>query len=402
MASEAHVLPCSHRRSPSRIGVKRGTRRGIRGTLLPMRRLALAVAAAALACRNDTSPAFSTGPGVTSVTTPDTSTSASSTSSAGSSSTSTSGGAEDSAAATTAGVSTFDMDPAPDLGDPQPEGCKGKIDFVFVISALLTMDEEQDQLVASFPGFISTLETKFASFDKHVISVNTDEKWRGMGCEHPELCGNLGNCGPYAMDYVCGSYADTVFKCDRTRGAGLLYNAGAYATNHPCELYGGNRYIIEGETDPDAFACIAQVGTFGDDGPLTDTLVATVSDDLNEPGRCNAGFLRDDALLVVVFITDNEDESSVLSAKKVHDAVVAAKGGDESAVVALAIIAQPLVGDPVPGCVYDDGLWPIHLREVIKTFEYHHEGNICADSYDGFFSEAADLVLEACNAFIPQ
>ncbi|MCY0993101.1 hypothetical protein OV203_38530 [Nannocystis sp. ILAH1] len=105
-----------------------------------MRRLALAVAAAALACGTDNSPAFSTGPGVTSVTTVDTSTSISSTSFPGSSSsTSTSGGAEDSAAASTAGVSTFDMDPAPDLGDAQPEGCKGKVDFIFVISALGTM-----------------------------------------------------------------------------------------------------------------------------------------------------------------------------------------------------------------------------------------------------------------------
>ncbi|MFY0535183.1 hypothetical protein [Nannocystis pusilla] len=91
-----------------------------------MRRLALAVAVAALACGTDNSPAFTTGPGVTSVTTPGTSTSTSSTSSAGSSSTSTSGGAEDSAAASTAGVSTFDMDPGPDLGDPQPEGARAR------------------------------------------------------------------------------------------------------------------------------------------------------------------------------------------------------------------------------------------------------------------------------------
>ncbi|MBZ5709335.1 hypothetical protein [Nannocystis pusilla] len=294
------------------------------------------------------------------------------------------------------------MDPAPDLGDVQPEGCKGKVDFVFVISALFTMRHEQDQLVASFPGFMETLESKFAGFDKHVISVNTDEFWRGLGCEEPEHCGNEGNCGPYAMDYVCGSYADTVFKCDRTRGAGLLYNAGAYATNHVCELDGGNRYIIEGETDPDAFACIAQVGTFGANSPIADTLVAAVSDELNGPGGCNEGFLRDDALLVFVLIMDNEDEQSILSAKKVHDAVVAAKGGDEHAVVGLVIIPQPLEGEPEPDCVYDDGVWQQHLREVAQTFDYHREGNICADSYDGFFSEAADLVHEACNAFIPQ
>ncbi|MDC0720655.1 hypothetical protein [Nannocystis bainbridge] len=367
-----------------------------------MRRLALLAAAAALAgCGTDNSPGFSTGPGVTSVTTLGTSTS--STSSAGSSSsTSTSGGAEDSAAASTAGVSTFDMDPAPDVGDPQPEGCKGKIDFLFVISAFGTMRHEQDQLLASYDGFVDVLASKFADFDRHVISVNTDEFWRGTGCEEPEFCGNAGNCGPYAMDYVCGSYADTVFKCDRTRGAGLLYNAGPHATNHVCELDGGNRYIINGATDPDAFACIAQVGTFGANSPIADTLVAAVSGELNGPGGCNEGFLRDDALLVFVLIMDNEDEQSVLSAKKVHDAVVAAKGGDEHAVVGLAIIPQPLEGEPVPDCVYDDGLWQQHLREVVQTFDYHREGNICADSYDGFFSEAADLVHEACNAFIPQ
>ncbi|MCY0992235.1 hypothetical protein OV203_34175 [Nannocystis sp. ILAH1] len=363
------------------------------------RRLALA-AAVALGCGTDNSPAFTTTTtGVTSVA--HTSSSSGSTTTSTSTTSSTGGTAEDSAAASNS-ASTFDMAPPPDLDDPTPAGCKGKIDFVFVISALFTMAGEQDQLVASFPGFLDVLETKFAGFDRHIISVNTDEKWRGLGCEAAENCGNKGNCGPNAMDYVCGSHADTVFKCDRTRGAGLLYNAGPYATNHPCELYGGNRYIIEGETDPDAFACIAQVGTFGDDPPLADTLVAAVSDELNGPGGCNEGFLRDDALLVFVFIMDNEDDESVLSAKKVHDAVVAAKGGDEHAVVGLAIIAQPLEGEPVPGCVYDDGLWPIHLREVIKTFDYHHEGNICADSYDGFFSEAADLVHEACNAFIPQ
>jgi hypothetical protein len=348
-------------------------------------------------CNNDSSPAWSTGPGITSVAHSSTSTSSTGTTSTWSSSTSgttSTGGGEDSAASTDAGPVDI-----PDFGDPQPEGCKGKIDFVFVISALGTMSHEQDQLLASFPGFMETIGTKFADFDTHVISVNTDEHWRGIGCETPEHCGNEDNCGPYAMDYVCGSYADTVFKCDRTRGAGLLYNAGPYATNHVCELAGGHRYMIE--PDPDDFECIARVGTFGADPPLADTLVAAVSDELNGPGGCNEGFLRDDALLVFVFIMDNEDEKSVLSAKQVHDAVVAAKGGDEDAIVGLAIVPQPLVGEPDPECTYDD-LGKTHLVDVIETFPYHREGNICADSYASFFDEAADLVHEACSSFIPQ
>ncbi|WAS96538.1 hypothetical protein [Nannocystis punicea] len=366
-----------------------------------MRRLALA-AALALGCGTDNSPAFSST-GVTSVA--HTSSSSDSTTTSASTSTSTSGSAEDSAAASSSGVaSTFDMAPPPDLGDPTPAGCKGKIDFVFAISALHTMATEQDQLVASLPGFIETIAEDFADFDAHVISINTDGSWRGDYCESPDWCLNKGNCGPYAVDYECGKYVDQVWTCDKTLGAGLIFNAGANAYNKPCNLYGGNRYIIDGEPDPaEAFQCIAQVGTFGEDPPLADSLVAALSPELNGPEGCNAGFLRPDALLVFVFIMDNEDVESTLSAKKVRDAVVAAKGGDEDAIVALAIIPQPLEGEPVPDCVYDSPPEGQFLGSVIEQFPYHADGDICAAEYATFFNgAAASLVHEACNSFIPQ
>ncbi|MDC0719936.1 hypothetical protein [Nannocystis bainbridge] len=365
------------------------------------RRLALAAALAALGCGNDGSPAFTTGPGVTSVA--HTSTSSDSTST--STSSSTSGGAEDSAAASSSGAaSTFDMAPPPDLGDPTPAGCKGKIDFVFAISALGTMATEQDQLIASLPGFMETIANDFADFDAHVISINTDGSWRGEYCESPAWCLNKGNCGPYAVDYECGKHVDQVWTCDKTLGAGLIFNAGANAYNKPCDLYGGNRYIIAGQSDPvEAFKCISQVGTFGEDPPLADSLVASLSPELNGPEGCNAGFLRPDALLVFVFIMDNEDQKSILSPKKVYDAIVAAKGGDEDAVVALAIIPQLLEGEPKPFCTYNDPPIVQHLAEVIERFPYHEAGDVCADEYATFFNgAAANLVYQACNSFIPQ
>jgi len=296
------------------------------------------------------------------------------------------------------------MAPPPDLGDPTPAGCKGKIDFVFAISALGTMKTEQDQLVASLPGFMETIADDFADFDPHVISINTDGTWRGTQGESPDFCLNFGNCGQHALNYECGKYVDQVWTCDKTLGAGLIFNAGAYAYNKPCDLYGGNRYIIAGEPDPvEAFKCVAQVGTFGKDPPLADSLVAALSPELNGPEGCNAGFLRPDALLVFVFIRDNEDDKSWLKPNEVYDAIVAAKGGDADAVVALAIIPQLLEGEPVEGCTYNT--WPFeqHLRDVIELFPYHDDADVCADEYATFFSgAAASLVHEACNSFIPQ
>ncbi|MCY0986554.1 hypothetical protein OV203_05455 [Nannocystis sp. ILAH1] len=365
------------------------------------RLLALAVALA-LGCGTDGSPAFSST-GVTSVA--HTSSSSGSTTTATSTSSSTSGGAEDSTAASSSGAaSTFDMQLPPDLDDPTPAGCKGKIDFVFAISALGTMATEQDQLVASLPGFIETIAGDFADFDPHVISINTDGTWRGQQCESPDYCLNMGTCGQHALDYECGKYVDQVWTCDKTLGAGLVFNAGSFAYNKPCVLHDGNRYITAEQSEPvEAFKCIAQVGTWGDDPPLADSLVAALSPEINGPEGCNAGFLRPDALLVFVFIMDTEDDHSLLGAKKVRDAVVAAKGGDADSIVALALLPPLLVGDPIPGCKYNEPPGPMHLQDVIELFPYHDAGDMCAPEYSTFFNgAAASLVHEACNSFIPQ
>lgn len=363
-----------------------------------MRRLAL-VPLLLVACEREGTPAGSTGPGITSLPPLMTGSTGS-----GLSSTSESE-AEDSHASSQGGSSgaSLDMGPPPDFGPTQPEGCKGKIDFMFLISSLGTMIPEQEQLLGSFEGFMATIQTKFADFDTHIMSVNVDGDWNGYTCEKAELCGTYGYCGLNGKGYVCGSHEDNVWACDNTLGAGLLFNAGPYATNYPCKLYGGNRYIIEGEPDPvEAFKCIATVGSFGKDPPMADSLVAAVSEELNGEGGCNEGFLRDDALLVFIFIMDNEDVKSWLDPDEVFDAVVAAKGGDPNSVVALAVIPQTLVGEPEPGCTYTDFPGKQHLDLVIRQFPYHANGDICAPNYAPFFDTAADLVYEACGSFIPQ
>ena len=365
-----------------------------------MRRFALAALALTSACGSGPDTGVSTGPGITSV-----SLSASSTGEASSSSTS---GADDSSAGvagSSSGGAVPDMGLIPDFGPALPPGCKGKIDFLFLIARNGTMKTEQAQLLASLPGFLATIEATFPTFDTHIMVANPDGEWPGWNCNTPEFCGTKPyTCDPWAPGFKCGLDTwDSLEPCEETLGAGVLYNVGPDALNQPCVLAEGRRYIVvPGEPDPEAaFACIAPVGIGGSPPPMGDALVAAVSPAMNAEDGCNAGFLRPDALLVVTMITDLEDQKSKTKPADWYEAVVKAKG-DPDAVVMLAIQPQtlPMGEDEKPGCTYDDG-WDLKLRQLIRMFPFYAEGNTCAASYVPFFEDAVGLVAEACSAFTP-
>ena len=294
-----------------------------------------------------------------------------------------------------------DLGGEPDFGPDKPLGCKGKIDFLFLISRFGNMQTEQQQLLASFPGFIDTIETMFPEFDTHIMVANPDGTWPGWGCEQ-YLCKNdAPYCGENGKDYVCGpaSY-ELATDCDEVLGAGLLFNAGPFATNTPCSLAGGHRYITRDEPNPlAAFECIATVGTYGPAHSIGDALIAALSPYLSV-GECNKGFLRDDALLFVTFITDTEDDKSKTYPADWYKAIVKAKHGDPSAVVTLLVRPQ-LNDDPPPGCT-TDGDGKSKLRDLITMFPFHVEGDTCAPNYAPYFTDAAKMVGEACASFVPQ
>ncbi|MFZ6186184.1 hypothetical protein, partial [Nannocystis pusilla] len=71
----------------------------------------------------------------------------------------------------------------PDFGSAQPEGCKGKIDFLFVISRGFTMQQEQDRLLASLPGFMTAFQNAFADYEPHIMVANPDGDWAPDWCD---------------------------------------------------------------------------------------------------------------------------------------------------------------------------------------------------------------------------
>jgi hypothetical protein len=352
------------------------------------------------ACGTPAPPGLSSGPGLTGV--------SETTASSGAGGTST--GLEDDSAGSTAGTAGSGTDVRQDVGvdqdfgTGQPPGCKGKVDLLFLVSRTGNMRYAQEQLLASFPGFVQTIAERLEGFDVHIMAANPDGTWPGFLCQTEDACGVYWpHCTADDVNWDCANSVQEWQPCDSELGAAVTFNAGDGTANRRCDLYGGHPYIISGEPDlAEQLDCIAAAGTWGDYAATGDALIAAISPQLNKDGACNAGFLRDDALLVVAIISNTLDQASLSSAKTQYDEVIAAKK-DPSAVVMLAVTAFPPKEDePLkPGCIYDHTEANNYLP-LLEQFPYHLRGDACADSYAPFFDEAVGMIDEACGSFAPQ
>lgn len=296
-------------------------------------------------------------------------------------------GVEDSAGSGGASGGTtllLDVGGMPDLGNSQPVGCKGKIDVLFVISRHFNMEYKQAHLSEQFPKLIDAITERFEDFDYHIMAVDGDEGWGLWTCDE--------NCTPEACpveDYPC-ELLDTVSACDEAIGAGTVFNAGWLAHNQPCMIAGGNRYMVKGQPDiKETFACLATMGVSGR-GDLLEAMASALSPALTGPGGCNVGFLRDEALLLVVFLPSGYDQSSSGDQWGWAKAVREAKKGDLESVVFLYFgwLCQDPENDRI-----------CQLRDHFPLWVL---GDVDAADYGPAMNDAADLVSEACASFIPK
>lgn len=151
-------------------------------------------------------------------------------------------------------------------------GC-GKMDIIFVIDDSGSMGQEQTNLGANFPKFVDILDQQVA-----------------------------GNGAP--LDYRVA--VTTTGKSYKLKTFGLFEedvdgDDGAFRNN--C---GGSQRWLEKADAKASFPCRASVGTGGptEEMPL-ECMKLAVKDRVAD--GTNAGFFRDDALLAVVFLTDEDD-----------------------------------------------------------------------------------------------
>jgi len=177
--------------------------------------------------------------------------------------------------------------------DPMPEGqtneysaigFRRKIDVLFVIDDSPSMEEEQANLARNFPAFIDELRRGQGLPDVHIAVVTSDlgaGALNGGGC-HPGGQGGLFR----GWDRGCGLLPGHRF---------IAAEEGEFTRNYEGDL-------------ASVFACMAKVGT---GGCGYEHQLAATTRALSAPE--NAGFLRDDALLQIVLVTDEDDCSAAPS-----------------------------------------------------------------------------------------
>ncbi len=261
----------------------------------------------------------------------------------------------------------------PDDGHP--------IDFLFVIDNSGSM-ANRAALAASLPSFVDSIED---TEDFHIMVTDTDA-WVHSAC--PSVCGAPHNLpSSSCVGYECGVTVPS--PCEDILGAGVTHPRGYLASNMDCGLQAGQRFLTDAHPDlAAAFECAATVGAGSTDLPERQmgAMVQAVSG-----LDCNAGFLRDDAALVVTFITDGSDgyDGSAGTPDSWRAALLEAKHGDESSIVVLG-----LFGDDDLATGFCSGLAdpsPM-LRVFLNSWgDRGVFGSVCSDSFGEFFQAAVEL-----------
>jgi hypothetical protein len=173
-----------------------------------------------------------------------------------------------------------------------------------------------------------------------------------------------------------------------------------------CDFQGGNVWMDSSSGNlVNEFKCVGDIdssdmqctGDSDDEQPATSAAEA-LEPAWTGPGMPNAGFLRDDALLVVVAITD-EDEQPVpgADAQAVYDRLVAIKG-DVNKMVFLGIGGASSCANGA----YGSAKQATKLKNVTQKFIDQQRGvfwDLCQGNLDQGLTQALSVINSACEDF---
>lgn len=183
-----------------------------------------------------------------------------------------------------------------------------------------------------------------------------------------------------------------------------------------CNYSTGSNYMVSNSPDLAAeFACVTAFSPTGyqgqpdmcvDDGDLADddeqpALAAANAITGMLEGPVNAGFLRDDAVLFIVTITDEDEElADIGSTQEIYDRIVSAKGGNVNDVVYLGIAGGSNCLGP-----YGTAIDAVQSRGLANLFAAAGRGmfwDLCMGDLETAFQTAIeDQVDSACVDFEP-
>ena len=286
----------------------------------------------------------------------------------------------------TTGGLKFDVPEAGEVtsedGDPVDTGCK-KIDLLISVDASSSMESEIESLPPTFIAIKDILRQEVGDGieDFHVAVMNA--------CPDPAYMHNWGagrtDCnfptGRNYLDSTVDTNIDSLFSCV----------VDIPLQDEALDEKGGRN---GGYNDSPDFCA---------DGPDEDEQPALTCAEAIQPGVSqNAGFVRDDAILLLVAITD-EDEAlaNIGSPQQIHDRILAAKGGNEEVVTFLGI-----GGDGCQSAYDGDNVFNSRdLRDTANAFGTRGLfRTMCGNGdpiRDAFEEALTTVVDQACRDFIP-
>ncbi len=277
------------------------------------------------------------------------------------------------AGTTGAPLPRFDVGAAPpDVGPAAGGPCPG-VDVLFVIDDSYSMADEQQNLIASFPAFSDGLLTLVGTgYDVHVGVVTTDD------------------------------YAFNEDGCTQI-GALTTKTGGKEASNQMCAPFVKGRFMTGYDDLVEDFACTARVGISGasKERPILAALEA-LAPEQQAPGACNAGFRRDDALFVLVVVTDEDDlQDTPGLPSDWYETLVERAGGEAERIVVLSLVGTEKP-NACPGFQWNGADGAQIATQIIAFTEMFGDrgyvGDVCAPDYGPFFDEALSVVASACAA----
>jgi hypothetical protein len=256
---------------------------------------------------------------------------------------------------------------------------RNKVDILVMVDNSPSMDALQAELLKRFPQFLKVFDC---------LAQGT-----GADCNTPSTPQYVDlQVGVVTSDYGAGQMSAPISGCGPSPGGqlGNLQRIGAKAApgcNQPSDnfikfVYGASNVCNIGDCTSqnlaNTFTCMASVGSSGCgfEHQLESVYAAFKS------STENAGFLRDDALLVIVFVT-NEDDGSAPPTSGFYDPNVDPKVLDYTNVGAYDTYRQTRYGivcdgnlipnaaaGPFGRCVSVDANTPIPLATGVTALEY--------------------------------
>ncbi len=262
-----------------------------------------------------------------------------------------------------------DFDYAPPFQQDPPTGCK-RIDVLFNIDGSGSMNEEQDALRGG-----DGMPPVFAEFTDALLAELTDVEDFHVGVVSPQEGVTL-----------LGTHRD--------------FPETPESPETTCGLPQGQRWLVgPSPTLAEEFACTAATRS----GTLELTAYNT-AEALHDPA--NAGFLRDDSLVFVVMLTDEDTHDEALARMtEIRARLLDAVGGDLGRLIVLGVAAGGGTFEaPKSVCAgpYGNAAPARRLGAIVGSFrERGIMQDICGGDLAATFSAVLDDVVSACEAYEP-